>query len=120
MERELRDDFRTVGERFGHDEKFCFEVYRALADNRWTKDTGAVVSLTWSEAEAFVNNLRDEQERPPLALQASGGEGEVSDDVRAVLLPRGWAWQPLALVRRDPAHQHAPEAPPHEREQLDI
>ena len=113
LERELANDLATLEERFADDE-FSTELYRALTNNTWTKDGGPEgrVSLSWSRAEMFVNELRARQAQDPLTLAQTGGEGEVSDLVATELGRLGWTAEELDTSRRDPAHLAQPESPP--------
>jgi hypothetical protein len=105
----LQSDLQRLEDRI-RDEKFARELYRALADNRWEKD-GEVVALSWKRAEELINALRRGHDRPPLELDQTGGEGEVSNTVRAELEPFGWRITPLDTSRRDPSHLDSPADP---------
>jgi hypothetical protein len=96
------------------DEGFCTELYRALANTRWTRrDEGSgAVSMSWSRAEELVNRLREEREQPSLTLAQTGGEGTVSDDVAGELERLGWDWQLLNTGSHDERHIERPESPP--------
>jgi hypothetical protein len=106
----LQSDLQRLEDRL-RDEKFARELYRSLADNRWEKD-GEVVALSWKRAEELINALRRGHNRPPLQLFQTGGEGEVSDTVRAELERLGWRFEPLDTSRSDPAHLDSPEDSP--------
>ena len=113
LEREMIEDLTALDERFA-DEEFSTELYRALANTVWRKEGGpdGHVSLSWSRAEQIVNELRERNGQPPLALAQTGGEGEVSPLVADELSTLGWRAQPLNTGRRDPDHLGAPESPP--------
>ena len=113
LERELANDLATLEERFA-DEEFSTELYRALTNNAWSKEGGPEgrVSLSWSRAETFVNELRARQGGEPLTLAQTGGEGEVSDLVAAELAGLGWNADALDTSEHDPAHLAQPESPP--------
>ena len=117
LERALLDDLANVPERFADDE-FCSDLYRALASNRWRKDggPGGHVALSWTRAEAVVNDLRERYGHEPLTLAQTGGEGEVSDLVSGELGRLGWSASPLDTSQHDPSHLSEPEsAPPPEQ-----
>ena len=115
LERALVRDLDQLGERF-LDERFATELYRALTNRRWRREGGpeGAISLSWSRAEAIVNELRQRHEREPLELAQTGGEGELSDLVEGELAALGWRSEPLNTGRRDEAHvgQPAESAPP--------
>ena len=106
----LQADMQRLEHRM-RDEKFCRELYRALADNVWTKD-GESVALSWKRAEELINAVRRGLDEPPLALAASGGEGVVDRTIREEFEPLGWQIEPLDTSRHDPAHLSSPEDPP--------
>ncbi|CAA9485346.1 MAG: hypothetical protein AVDCRST_MAG38-2289 [uncultured Solirubrobacteraceae bacterium] len=107
----LKTDLAGLGDRFT-DEKFCTELYRALAGGRLVKD-GMVYAPSWSRAERLVNDLRAEHDREPLTLAQTGDEGEVSDVVAAELQRLQWSWKPRDTSRDDPAHsEESRSAPP--------
>ncbi len=88
----LAGDLGTLGERLG-DDRFCAELYRALAGNVWVcgeEDPGRRVELTWAAAERLVNGLRATVGAAPLVLVQTGGEGAVSHAVDAELRRLGW------------------------------
>ena len=113
LERALREDLATLGERFA-DEEFSTELYRALTNNVWRKDGGPEghVSLSWGRAEQLVNELRRAHGQDELTLAQTGGEGEVSQLVGDELGRLGWRSQPLNTSREDPQHVSQPESPP--------
>ena len=94
------------------DEKFSTELYRALADNKWSKE-GETVALSWKRAEELINAVRRGLGEKPLVLAQTGGEGTVDRSVREAFEPLGWTIEPLDTSRNDPAHLDSPEdAPP--------
>lgn len=105
LERLLSGDLDQVAGELA-DDKTSTELYLALANNRWHKAGGpdGAVSLSWSRAEAMVNELRERAGRPPLSLAQRGGEGTISDTIRVVLDRLGWSAQPLNTGRHDEAH----------------
>src|SRR5919107_4724721 len=101
-EDDLIEDLHSLDDRFA-DEKFCAELYRALAGVRLRhRDGGDPVVLSWTAAERVVNELRDHRGQPPLALARSGGEGEVSGLVTGVLETLGWSTAPRDTSEHDP------------------
>jgi hypothetical protein len=76
LERHLASDLDQVGERFT-DVEFSTQLYRALANNRWTKqdELDGSVALSWSRAQRLVNELRERRGAESLVLAQSGGEG---------------------------------------------
>jgi hypothetical protein len=106
----LQADLQDVGDRM-RDEKFCRELYRALADNTWAKD-GEAVALSWKRAEELINAVRRGLGEEPLTLAQTGGEGDVDRTIRAEFEPRGWAIEPLDTSTRQEAHLGSPEDPP--------
>jgi hypothetical protein len=109
----LQADMQRLEERM-RDEKFCTELYRALADNKWTKE-GETVALSWKRAEELINAVRRGMGYPELALAQTGGEGTVDRTIREAFEPLGWKIEPLDTKEHDPAHLDSPEdAPPDE------
>jgi hypothetical protein len=106
----LQADVQALEERM-RDEKFARELYRALADNRWSKD-GETVALSWKRAEELINAVRRGLGAPPLTLSQTGGEGVVDSSVREELEARGWRIEPLDTSRHDAAHLDSPEDEP--------
>jgi hypothetical protein len=106
----LQADMQRVGDRM-RDEKFCTELYRALADNRWTKE-GETVALSWKRAEELINAVRRGLGERPLVLAQTGGEGTVDRTIREEFEPLGWRIEPLDTGTHDPAHLDSPEDPP--------
>jgi hypothetical protein len=112
LEQELRRDLETLPDRL-EDEKYSRGLYRALASNGWMKEgLPGRVALSWRRAEELVNELREQVGQEPLVLEATGREGEVSDDVQEELGLLGWRWQPLDTSHHDPAHLASAEDPP--------
>ena len=93
------------------DEKFTTELYRALANNVWTKD-GESAALSWKRAEELINAVRRGLGEPSLTLAETGGEGTVDRSIREAFEPLGWQIDPLDTSREDPAHLGSPEDPP--------
>jgi hypothetical protein len=106
----LQADMQRLGDRM-RDEKFCRELYRALADNKWSKD-GETVALSWKRAEELINAVRRGLGEDPMTLAQTGGEGQVDRSVREAFEPLGWTIEPLDTGRDDPAHLGSPEDPP--------
>jgi hypothetical protein len=104
------DLHEVAPERF-MDEKFCRDLYRALAGRRWFKggEEGYFV-MSWSQAAELVNEMRRLLAGyDPLPLFQTGGEGEVSDLVDRELRLMGWFNEPEDTTERDPAHTWQPE-----------
>jgi hypothetical protein len=113
LERALLDDLLELHERFA-DEKFCRELYRALARTQLRKpdvSDGHVV-LSFSQAEGIVNELRGRLGQDDLTLAQTGGEGEVDSTIREELGRRGWTFAPATTDAEDPMHDAADEQPP--------
>jgi hypothetical protein len=93
---------------------FAVDLYRALAQRRWHRqeNSAEVVSFSWRRAEQIVNSLREKQHAPKLDLDASGGEGQLSDDVDRALRALGWVSEPMSPDEHDPAHVGAEPPPP--------
>jgi hypothetical protein len=108
--RQLRADLQRLEDRI-RDEKFCLELYRALADNKWTKE-GQSVALSWKRAEELINSVRRGHGEEPLVLAQTGSEGHVDRTIRETLEPLGWRIEPLDTGSRDPAHLDSPADPP--------
>src|SRR2546423_13252832 len=89
----LQADMQRLEDRM-RDEKFSRELYRALADNKWSKE-GESVALSWKRAEELINAVRRGLGEEPLVLAETGGEGAVGRSVREEFEPPGWAVQPL-------------------------
>jgi hypothetical protein len=106
----LQADMQRLGDRM-RDEKFSTELYRALADNKWSKE-GETVALSWKRAEELINAVRRGLGEKPLVLAQTGGEGTVDRSVREEFEPLGWQIAPLDTSRHDPAHLDSPEDPP--------
>ncbi len=113
LERELLTDLHTIDDRFT-DEEFSSDLYRALTTTTWRKPGGPEghVSFSFKRAEELVNELRAEQQRPPLTLAQTGGEGEVSRVVDDELGRLGWTHAPLNTSRDDDTHLGRPTMPP--------
>jgi hypothetical protein len=96
LEEQLRDHLRALDRRRLADEGFARQLYRALTNRRWSLEgEGAedAVALSWGQAEALVNVLREEAGCGPLALAGSGGEGWLSDAADEAL--DGWVSAPV-------------------------
>jgi hypothetical protein len=106
----IQADLQDVGDRM-RDEKFCRELYRALADNKWSKD-GEAVALSWKRAEELINAVRRGLGEEPLTLAQTGGEGTVDRTIREEFEPRGWTIEPLDTSERQAVHLDSPEDPP--------
>lgn len=114
VERELVRDLELLGARFS-DEKFCDELYRALARNKWAKQgLEGHVALSFGRAEGLINDLRAQLGEQPLTLAQTGGEGEVDATIDRELAGRGWHASPLDTSANDPGHSSQPQAPPHQ------
>lgn len=106
----LQVDMQRLEDRM-RDEKFVTRLYRALADNRWSKE-GETVALSWKKAEELINAVRRGMGERPLTLAQTGHEGEVDEDVRAEFEALGWKIEPLDTSHHDDAHLDSPEDPP--------
>jgi hypothetical protein len=106
----LQADMERLGDRM-RDEKFSRELYRALANNKWSKE-GESVALSWKRAEELINAVRRGLGEEPLVLEATGGEGTVDSSIREAFEPLGWTIEPLDTSTHDPAHLDSPEDPP--------
>jgi hypothetical protein len=106
----LQADLQRAGDRM-RDEKFCAELYRALADNRWKKD-GESVALSWKRAEELINAVRRGIGEEPMTLAQTGGEGTVDRTIRQVFEPWGWTIEPVDTSRHADDHLGSPEDPP--------
>jgi hypothetical protein len=106
----LQADMQRLDDRM-RDEKFSRELYRALADNKWTKE-GETVALSWKRAEELIDAVRRGLGEQPLVLAQTGGEGTVDRTIREEFEPLGWKIEPLDTKSRDPAHLDSPEDPP--------
>jgi hypothetical protein len=113
LERLLLDDLDVDGERAA-DEKFCTDLYRALAGNVWRndRDPEGRLSPSFKRAEWLVDEWRARHGHGPLTLAQTGGEGEASATVQEVLGRLGWSHEPLPTDRDHPAHLGQPESPP--------
>jgi hypothetical protein len=114
LERLLLDDLDVVGDRAA-DERFCTQLYRALANRVWRtpdRDPAGRLSPTWQRAEWLVNEFRARAGRPPLTLAQTGGEGEVARTVEDELGRFGWRSQPLDTARDESAHLGVEASPP--------
>src|SRR3954453_5983461 len=114
LERALLDDLLEVHERFA-DEKFCHELYRALTRTKLRKPSASDghVTLSFSQAEGMINELRGRLGHDDLTLAQTGGEGEVDSTVRDILTERGWSIAPATTSGgHDPGHDAAAEQPP--------
>jgi hypothetical protein len=106
----LQSDLQRLEDRV-RDEKFCLELYRALADNKWSKD-GESVALSWKRAEEMINAVRREHGKEPLELAQTGSEGHVDRTIHDAFKPLGWRIEPLDTGAHDPAHLDSPKDPP--------
>ena len=114
LERALLTDLRDVALHGFGDDEFSGDVYRALTNTVWRKPEGPEghVSFSFKRAEEVVNELRAEQQVPPLTLAQTGGEGEVSPAVEQELSAAGWSHAPLDTSRNDDTHLEHPATPP--------
>jgi hypothetical protein len=109
----LQADMQRLEDRM-RDEKFCIELYRALGDNKWTKE-GETVALSWKRGEELINAVRRGMAYRELTLAQTGGEGRVDSTIRAEFEPLGWKIEPLDTKDHDPTHLDSPgDAPPDE------
>ena len=111
LEERLERDIDSLGDRLD-DEKFCTELYRALADVKWEHGDDGAVAVSWKRAEEIINAARAKRNRPALTLAQTGGEGRLDDDVTEPLGAHGWTPHPLDTGRHDDAHVDSPEDPP--------
>jgi hypothetical protein len=113
LERLLLDDLDVEGERAA-DQKFCTELYRALARNIWRnhRDAEGRLSPSFGRAEWLVNEWRARRAAEPLTLAQTGDEGEVSATVEDVLARFGWTHETLPTDRDHPAHLGLDTSPP--------
>jgi hypothetical protein len=106
----LQIDMEKLEDRM-RDEKFALHLYRALADNKWSKD-GETVALSWKRAEELINAVRRGMGAAPLTLAQTGHEGEVDETVREEFERLGWRIEPLDTSHHDDAHLDSPEDEP--------
>jgi hypothetical protein len=106
----LQTDMQRLEDRM-RDEKFARELYRALANNVWSKE-GESVALSWKRAEELINAVRRGLRAPPLVLAETGGEGTVDRSIREAFEPLGWTIEPLDTSEHVDAHLESPEDPP--------
>jgi hypothetical protein len=112
LERALAADLATLGDRLA-EERFSAELYRALTNTRWYRDgLDGHLALSWNLAERIVNDLRAHDDRAPLALAQTGGEGEVAPVVETELRGLGWTHKPLDTHRNDDDHVSEPAGAP--------
>jgi hypothetical protein len=112
LEFQLRDDLRSLGPRL-EDERLVQDLYHALTRTLWSRfDRDGSVSLSFTRAEALLNELRAERGAEPLPLAQTGHEGEISERVEDVLRELGWRVQPLDTGEHDERHLDDPESPP--------
>jgi hypothetical protein len=117
LERTLIEDLERLGDRRAHDEKLMIDLYRALAGTSLSKHgaQGHLI-LSWARAAEVVDVVRVKHGKTPLeGLEASGGEGEISQRAREALQAIGWDAQPIPHDRADPHHLSRPESPPRRR-----
>jgi hypothetical protein len=113
LERLLLDDLDVEGERAA-DERFCIDLYRALARNVWRNDRDAEgrLSPSFGRAEWLVGEWRARHGHGAVTLAQTGDEGEVSETVAEVLGRLGWTHRPLQTDRDEAAHLGLPDSPP--------
>ena len=105
LERQLINDLQTLAGVVQSDSSFEEDLYRALANNQWHRQgQGGHVSLSWKRAEELVNDSRALQDREPLTLAQTGGEGEISERVASALGDLGWSPRPLEVGVHDDSH----------------
>src|SRR4051812_3010096 len=113
LERELLGDLFPLRHRL-RDDWFARELYHALTNTTWRKQDGPEghLSLSWGRAARIIDELREREGELALALDQSGGEGEISDTIGEELAGLGWTSTPLDTGRHDDAHVDDPEDPP--------
>jgi hypothetical protein len=113
LERLLLDDLDVEGARAA-DDRFCAELYRALARSVWRndRDPEGQLSPSFARAEWLVNEWRVRHGHGPLTLAQTGGEGSVAGTVGDVLGRLGWRHEPLSTDADHPAHLGLDESPP--------
>ena len=111
-ERELATDLHAV-EQHIWDDTFAAELYRGLASRTWRRSgqPERAVALSWKRAERLVNDLRERVGYAALALDQTGGEGELSERVRRELEALGWRSEPLDTSEHQEHHVAEPESP---------
>lgn len=108
----MRSDLQQADAEVHRDEQLMTEVYRALANRRWTRvEMIGELSLSWKRAADLVDELRAAAGHPPLKLEASGGEGVVDRRVTVILGPLGWRSRPLDTSTNDPSHLTSSSGP---------
>jgi hypothetical protein len=90
------------------------DLYRALTNNVWRKgdERERAISLSWKEAEALVNRVREQLGHDPLQLAQTGAEGDVAKGVEKELRRLGWSREPLDTSRHEERHVEREESPP--------
>ena len=73
------------------------------------------MTLTFSQAEGLINELRGRLGQDDLTLAQTGGEGEVERTAASELKSRGWTLAPATTGGHDPAHDASAPSPPPER-----
>jgi hypothetical protein len=114
LERELADDLLAIKERFA-DASFCGALYRTLTRNQLRKpDAGeGHVTLSFTQAEGIINDLRGRLGHEPMTLAQTGDEGEAEDPAATELTSRGWSIAPATTSGgHDPLHDAADPSPP--------
>ena len=112
-ERELAADLGAL-ERHLWDDTFAAELYRGLARRTWRRADRAevAVALSFKRVERLVNELRERIGPPALALDQTGGEGELSERVSRELQGLGWRPEPLDTSEHQEHHVSEPPSPP--------
>jgi hypothetical protein len=113
LEEMLREDLRRIAGEIRRQDLWD-ELYRALTNRRWFRAgvDGVHVALSWKRTEELLNELRAEQDLPPVALAKSGGEGTLDETVARLLDSLGWTSQPEDTSQHDDQHLDSPEDQP--------
>lgn len=114
----LSDQLAGLGDQW-RGEGFTEEMYRALTNRVWRKDgvPEPHVSFSWQWVDDMLKQRRAEAGEELLDLDASGGEGAVSNRAERAMSALGWSSEPLDTSRHDPYHITEPAAKPPPRDQ---
>jgi hypothetical protein len=114
LERRLLDDLTRLGDRLADTERFCRDLYGALAGYALEpRDGEGRLALSFKRAEELLNEARAALGLPRLeGLAQSGLEGRLGDRAREALESLGWEVRPRRTDEHDPAHVWSPEDPP--------